>query len=506
MRLAIVFGLALLACGPSRVERTLVPAADVSTLDRKSPYLKAHLRTGYVYLLSAWEVDTSGTMVTGRGSLLTPDRVVESEGEYRLPVDSVALFETNLLKRGGGLTALAVMSGITAAVTAACLTDTKACFGSCPTFYVADSAGTFLHAEAFSASIAPGLEATDIDALYRARPRGRDLRVSLTNEALETHVIRHADVLAVPRPHAGRVFVERDGRFRQATGVRRPTRCLAPEGDCVRAVSAFDGAERTSLADSFDLAAREAIDLEFAQGIAGHQGLVITSRQSLMTTYLLYQSLSWLGSYAPTWLASFGDLAPAERDSAGIGRLLGRIEVLVPDSTGVWRQVGTAGETGPLASDTKVVPLPFMGTDTVRVRLRLTRGLWRIDYLALARLGAPIRPLRLAPRRVDRGGKEDHAAMRALTDTARSLVTLPGDSLDLIYRLPPGPERYELFLESRGYYLEWMRQEWLAEENLAMAARLALDPAGALRALAPAFKAREQEMERFFWQSRYVRR
>jgi hypothetical protein len=51
-----------------------------------------------------------------------------------------------------------------------------------------------------------------------------------------------------------------------------------------------------------------------------------------------------------------------------------------------------------------------------------------------------------------------------------------------------------------------MRREWLAEENLASAAQILLDPAGALRTLAPAFKQQEPEMERLFWNSRYVRR
>jgi hypothetical protein len=91
-------------------------------------------------------------------------------------------------------------------------------------------------------------------------------------------------------------------------------------------------------------------------------------------------------------------------------------------------------------------------------------------------------------------------------DTARSLVTLPGDEYDLIFRLPADPGRYELFLESRGYYLEWMRQEWLAEEDLPSAARMLFDPSGALRAHAAAYKQREPELERLFWNSRYVRR
>jgi hypothetical protein len=51
-----------------------------------------------------------------------------------------------------------------------------------------------------------------------------------------------------------------------------------------------------------------------------------------------------------------------------------------------------------------------------------------------------------------------------------------------------------------------MRQEWLGEENPMLAARMVLDPAGAMRALAPAFKRKEPELEKLFWRSRYVRR
>ncbi len=502
----LALGLALLACAPSRVRRTMVPPSQASTLDQKSPYLKAHLRTGYVYVLGSWKVDSSGTLVTGRGSLLNPNRALVKEGEFQLPVDSVALFETNLLHQGGAVTALSVMTGVTAAVTAVCIANPKTCFGSCPTFYVNDSTGRFLQAEGFSASIAPALEAVDVDALYRARVTGRRFKLHLRNEALETHVIRYADLLAVPRPSDGRVFITPEGQFRPTTGLRPPVRCTGAGVDCREVVASFDGRERTSLADSLDLASRETIHLEFDSDGSQDLGLVITSRQSLMSTYLLYQTLAYLGTYAPSALAALASGGPAARGRAqGIGHLLGRIDVLVPGSGGEWVLAGSAGETGPLAPDTKVVPLPPGQTGPVRVRLQLTRGLWRIDYLALGHLGKPLRPVRVPPIRVERGGQDDAAALRALVDTSKSLVTLPGDTYDLEYRLPPGPAGYELLLEARGYYLEWMRREWLAEENLALAAQILFDPAGAVRTLAPAFKRQEPELERLFWSSRYVR-
>ena len=60
------------------------------------------------------------------------------------------------------------------------------------------------------------------------------------------------------------------------------------------------------------------------------------------------------------------------------------------------------------------------------------------------------------------------------------------------------------FLESRGYYIEWMRDEWLAEEDPVRAALMTADPEGALRLLAPEFKKTEGDMEDVFWRSRYA--
>jgi hypothetical protein len=101
----------------------------------------------------------------------------------------------------------------------------------------------------------------------------------------------------------------------------------------------------------------------------------------------------------------------------------------------------------------------------------------------------------------------DSDATSALTDSTSRvpLTTFPGDAYDIVYRLPDNPSRYEFFLESRGYYLEWLRREWLPEEDPIKAARMAFDPAGMLRELAPQFKAVEPDLEHLFWSSRYVR-
>jgi hypothetical protein len=503
--LAIAAGVA--GCGLMNLNRSQVTPRDLATVERApQSHLKAHLKDGGVYVLDAWRLDSAGAVVTGTGRQLTVNRQVARVGELSFPVSSVALFELDEVTSSGSVAALGVVSGITVGVAAYCATNPKACFGSCPTFYVTDGERPVLQAEGFSASIAPALEARDVDALYRARPHSRDLDVLMTNEALETHVVRYVRVLAAPRPPGTRVFATPDDRFVAGSELQAPAVCAAPEGDCRAAVREFDGVERSSWADSSDLAAKETIDLEFAHAPTGPAALVVASRQSLMTTYLIYQGLAFMGRSAVAWLAALDrGGAPAIERARGVGDLLGKIEVWAQRPGGEWVLAGRTGETGPIATDVKLVPLPDVGPGPVRLRLRLTRGAWRLDWVALAARGADVEPIRLEPVRVARGGAVDDSARQLLLDSARVLTTLPGDRYTLTYRLPEAFDGYELFLETRGYYLEWMRNQWLAEEDPARAAEMLLDPAAALRRLAPAYKRQEASMDSVFWRSRYAR-
>lgn len=111
----------------------------------------------------------------------------------------------------------------------------------------------------------------------------------------------------------------------------------------------------------------------------------------------------------------------------------------------------------------------------------------------------------MRPARVLRHGHDDARTLASLLGEAPPLVTQPGDTLAIVHELPRAAERAEIFLESRGYYLEWIREAWLAEENAERLMRMFLDPAGSLREMAPEFKRLEPEMERSFWGSRYAR-
>src|SRR5262245_16560641 len=89
-----------LACATSpQIVRELVPPEQVPTLDKRSRYLKAHLRDGRVYVLEAWKVDEASGTVTGTGELLGIDRAALEQGEFTLRSADVAIFETNHVPR-----------------------------------------------------------------------------------------------------------------------------------------------------------------------------------------------------------------------------------------------------------------------------------------------------------------------------------------------------------------------------------------------------------------------
>jgi len=125
--------------------------------------------------------------------------------------------------------------------------------------------------------------------------------------------------------------------------------------------------------------------------------------------------------------------------------------------------------------------------------------------VALAELGDRVAPVRVPLARIATRAGDAALARRWVAGQAPQLVTMPGDEHRLEYDLPADAQDLELFIEARGYYLEWMRQQWLAEESDYRMLKLFKWPSAALRDMAPAYKKIEPRIEAMFWESRYVR-
>jgi hypothetical protein len=513
----ILFSIFTSGCSTIKIIREFHDPIQLNSSYVHDKKIKVHMTDGSLYLLDSLNINANSDTISGNGSYYNQYREIvltnkNSEGRlippaFRVPLSKVALFETNNITGfNGKILAMALVGVPTAIVSVYCIINPKACFGSCPTFYCWNGKDTVLMAEGFSSSILRSFEREDIDMLYHAKSTGNTINLKLTNEALETHVIRYADLLALPRKQNERVFATENGFFTRVSDIRSPSSCMAPEGDCLDAVKAMDHSERYSVTDANNLAAKEFIYVNFNQLPDGDLGLIIGGRQTFLTTFLFYQSLAYMGHSAGNFAANIeSGNKSLQKKVDRVWNILGGIDVFFQDREGKWIKAGLFDEMGPIASDVHLVRLPATGRSTVNVKLELTKGLWRIDYLALAKLGQSVEPVRIKPSLQSTEVCDNHKRPQ-LVDTTGTFITLPGDSYNLSYNLPGNSDEYELFLCSKGYYIEWMREPWLEEENLRKASLMFGFPRLFMKRAAKEFKLIEPTMEENFWKSRYAKK
>lgn len=475
------------------------------------PFLKAHLKSGDICILrNTWRVDTVYQFLVGEGDRYDFNRNKKQQGRLTIDLDSVAIFETNQKLAGPEnerIAALSILAGLDIVLALYCLTNPKACFGSCPTFYLGSDENVFYSdAEGFSNSIAPSLEASDIDALNNDRTANRKVSLKMKNEAMETHVVKDVKIYAVPRTGSERVFHTIHNKFFRCRQPLPPKSAKADEGDCTALLENADKVERFSLADSKNMNSKEEIILSFDPADLNQAGLVISFRQTMMTTYLIYSAFGYMGDEMGSVFAEMEKRPGPKKDLGGIRRELGDIEVYLWDqSTDKWVKQGSFYETGPIAFNHQLLPFNknlsgFKGD--LKVRLVLNRGLWRIDYLALAEIIGPAEPIILAPEKIEYFKTGQEPALSAADNFSRPIISMPGDIRRFDFRLPDDSADYELFLYSRGYYLEWMRSSWIKEKDLGKLARMLMVPKMYLKEEAADYKRYETAMEREFWNTK----
>jgi hypothetical protein len=435
------------------------------SVDVRTP-AKAHLRDG-------------STILYPHGVLLLRD-TLRGHGERHaidlrpagpvavVPLDSVIGMESYSSDVNApatfALTTVAVGLGAVATAGAA-----VAIFGSCPTIY-SDSAGTpVLEAETFSYSIARLFEMRDVDVL-RARPDSHGIvRLEVRNEMAETHYLNHLELLEVRHAAKERALPDARNGMLVIGEEAAPARARDRAGrDVLPDVASRDGrvAEtapaRFASADAGD--ARDWMDLAIPRA-AGADSVVIAfrMRNSLLNTVLLYDlMLAAPGARSLDWTG-------ATLETVGGATALGRwyvremgLRVSVRDGDS-WREVARVADTGPIAWRDVAVVVPAGNADTLHVRLSYVTDGWRID-----RVSSSVRWRRAEPRTIPvarvmgaDGVAHDDARARLGAADERYVQTLPGQRFVAEFDAGAGSATRTMMLGSQGYYVEWVRGDWI---------------------------------------------
>lgn len=464
--LAVAIGVASCHVRTVSVRPLTRPPSDSGT--QVSTPVKAHLIDGSTLHFPSGVALANGVLRgTGQrfGLRLEPLGAVEA-----MSLDSVVGMESYEFATNAGATLiLSVLGTLGAAALAG--GAAVAIFGSCPTFY-SDSAGTWqLEAEGFSYSIAAMFESRDVDRLRTTTAADGSVQIEVRNEALETHYINHLELLDVRHAADEIVLPDAAGRPVAVRQQLTPLRANDRAGrNLLGILATADGATTRSDRELLERSGGDDIDdfIDLTVPVppgADSVALVLRLRNSLLNTVLLYDvMLGSRGLKSLEWQStSLREIGPALEVAQWYS---GNMGLRVLEVTGnVTREVARLRDTGPIAWKDVALMLPAPRTATMHLRLEYVVDNWRIDRLTIAAVRRPaIRRLPLAAA-IDSRGQADVGALASLAapDT-RYLQTIPGQRFTAVWhpeRLTDGTARTFL-LASQGYYIEWMRRDWLA--------------------------------------------
>lgn len=468
-------------------------------------YLKAHYQSGDVCIYNSdWKISADEKTIDGTGILYDHNRSIKKEGPISTQIDDIVLFETNrkLNYKERIIAGRTLLIGLDVALGVVCIIDPKICFGSCPTFYIDETKDVyFSDAEGFSSAILPRKEYLDIDALSHTVKGGTEFDITMKNEALETHCINHVDLYAVPKLPNFNIFQSPKNKFFNCSQMI-PILNASYNNECItEKLESIDYDEVFVESDSLNMKSKDQIYINFnCDESKTDLGFVLSFRQSLMTTYILYNGMSYMGHMFSDFFAKSEVEGNLEND---IMKHLGGVDVYQWDEISQsWLHQGSFNETGPIAFNKQIIPFKRASKNIeVKLKLEFNKGLWKFDYAGLAVLEDSIQPYKISPHNVTVKSQNDNEALELLNNEGH-LISMPGSNYKLSYNIPNEHENYEVFIASKGYYLEWMRKSWLDDVDIPNVLMMKYRPKKFLKDHALDYKKYESISEELFWGSR----
>jgi len=173
------------------------------------------------------------------------------------------------------------------------------------------------------------MEYADIDALGTLIINDNRFKITMKNEALETHCVNNIELLAYPIEAGQRVYQSNNDEFFLCENVIIASKAIGEEGDILSLINTNDRVEWFSLADENNLSSKETIYLEYDNvGDVDNLGLIINFRQTLMTTYFIYSAMGYMGKQVGDVFAKIENDKQLNQDIInGIPKELGDIDI-----------------------------------------------------------------------------------------------------------------------------------------------------------------------------------
>jgi len=468
--LVVFLALFLASCVVHRLDVAPVDVSSAEPIVVTTP-VKAHLYDGSTVVF-ADGVSVSGGVVRGDGVLY--DLTLENRSTIdEVPLADVAAMESYQTPVSTGATTAASAASGTGILLGA-VTVLFLAFGSCPTIYSFDGDVAALEAELFSYSISPSFQSRDIDRLDIQTIDNGIFELEVRNEMLETHYIDHLEVLEVVHEQNQSVFPDQKGRPLVVGDLISPTIAVDQFGnDILESVNKAD--DLAWSASDARLASVDAdnyldhLDFEFdVPSGAEDFALVIRARNSLLNTVLLYDVMLKEQSFgAIDWMGhDLGHLGNKMQLGLWYRKHMG-MTISVWDET-KYKKIARIGDQGPIAWNEHAVRLPTNGSDTLKVRLSFVVDNWRLDRVSAAADATRV-STRKVPVAAARGTDGDRSEIPGFLKKADEayLITRPQEWVSLRFDAgdTPADKERTFFLASEGYYMEWMRADWLKEEH-----------------------------------------
>jgi hypothetical protein len=405
----------------------------------------------------------------GHGVVYMLDLTYEDYIEY-VEIHDVAAFEVFSPKTLIAPTLL-VNTALTAVTVLGSVVIFKAIFGSCPTVYHTAGTDTTLQAELFSNSIAPMLEMRDVARLKAKPDESGILSLEIRNEALETHYINHLEILEIVHEQSEYIVPSNYHRPLTLDKFIVPDRAVNSLGIDIRnklnpgSDQFYSSPEPVYTTGDQDIL-WDHIELSFASPGSADAALHLNVRNTLYSTVLLYDfmiaargwgALDWLGRDLST-VSEAVALGDFSQQYLGI-----HIDQKVD---GEYEEIGRIQNVGPISWKDIALELNDISMeDSLHVRLRFLHDSWHISQARLATSVKPSEYRRIPASEIRSSGETiSNEVLEGINHVnADYFITTPATRfyIDFDTRPVSADIQSTYFISAQGYYLEWIRPEWL---------------------------------------------